>query len=348
MTDLTQYVQLPTITAIYKSYEQAREQAHRPHLGASQIGHHCDRYLWYQFRWADHEEFEGRMLRLFAHGGVEETRLVRDLRNIGVTVYEVDPETGRQFNFTAFGGHFACNLDGVGHGLPESSKWHMLEFKTASAKNFAKLKSTGLKKWNPQYWAQAQIGMDLAGLQRTLHLTTNKDTDEIYGERIKHSAKEAKALLDRAERVIFSESPLDRVSDRPDWHQCKFCAMHSICHGDRVAEVNCRTCVHSTPERDGTWSCREHGRTLSVDEQRSGCKSHLMRPDLVPYAEAVDSGPGFVEYRAKDGRTFWNHVDGVAAGEYRYASSEMRAAGTLPLPPDIEALRQAFDARVDG
>ena len=74
-----------------------------------------------------------------------------------------------------------------------------------------------------------------------------------------------------------------------------------------------------------------------------------MRPDLVPYAEAVDSGPGFVEYRAMDGSTFWNHVDGASAGEYRYTSSEMRAAtGPLPLPPDIEALRQAFDARVEG
>lgn len=350
MADISQYAQLLTVQAIYRNYEERREPAHRPHLGGSQIGHPCDRYLWLQFRWADHPKFDGRMLRLFDHGNVEETRLVRDLRNIGVTVYDVDPDTGKQFNFTAFGGHFACNLDGVGHGLPESSKWHMLEFKTASAKNFAKLKSAGLKKWNPQYWAQVIVGMELADLPRALHLTTCKDTDEIYGERVRAESKEAERLLNRAERVIFSESPLDRVSDRPDWFACKFCAMHSICHGDRVAEVNCRTCVHSTPERDGTWSCREHERTLSVDDQRAGCKSHLMRPDLVPYAEAVDSGPGFVEYRTKDGSKFWNCEEGVRhPGEHRYYSREMRAAtGTLPLPPDIEALRQAFDARIDG
>ena len=350
MTDLTQHIQLPTITAIYKSYEERREPPHRPHLGGSQIGHPCDRYLWLLFRWADHEEFEGRMLRLFDHGNLEETRLVRDLRNIGVTVYEVDPETGRQFNFTAFGGHFGLSLDAVAHGLRESGRWHAVEMKTHNARSFADLARKGVEKSKPQHADQMQIGMELADIDRALYLAVNKDTDALYGERLRRDQKRAKALLDRAERVIFSESPLDRVSDRPDWFACKFCAMHGICHGDRVAEVNCRTCCFSTPKRDGTWECSEHEKTLSVDEQRAGCKSHLMRPDLVPYAEAVDSGPGFVEYRTKDGSKFWNCEEVVRhPGEHRYYSREMRAApGPLPLPPDIEALRQAFDARIDG
>ena len=347
MADLTQYAPLPTVQSIYRHFEEKRGHPHRPHLGASQIGHACDRYLWYQFRWCGHEEPEGRVLRLFDHGDVEETRLVRDLRAIGVTVYDLDPDTGRQFTFTAFGGHFGCSLDGVGQGFSESGKWHLLEFKTSNAKKFASLQKDGLEKWNPQYWAQILVAMELSGLPRTMHMTTCKDNDHIYAERVKEQPTKAARYLDRAERVIFSEEPLERVSERPDWYECKWCCMHGICHGDQVAEVNCRTCVHSTPERDGTWTCAKHNATLSTKEQRQGCESHLMRPNLVPYADAMDSTPGSVEYKSRKGLTFWNHVSGSSAGERCYTSHEMHAAKTpLPMADDAENVRQQFGGAV--
>ena len=345
MANISDHTQLPTIQAIYRNYEQSRPNGHRKHLGASQIGHSCDRYLWYQFHWCDKEQPEGRVLRLFDHGDVEEERLVRDLRAIGVTVYDIDPDTGRQFTFSAFGGHFGISLDGVGQGFEESDAWHLLEFKTANRSKFQQLKKDGLKKWNPQYWAQIIIGMKLAGLPRTMHLTTCKDTDEIYGERVRPDEDHALRLLNRAERVIFSEEPLERVSDRPDWYECKFCCMHSICHGDQVAQVNCRTCVHSTAERDGTWSCSKWEKTLSTQEQRAGCSHHLMRPQLVPYAEAVDAGDGWVKYR-HDGGEFYNSID---RGDRCYNSQEMRSASQrLPLDPEAEAIRLKFDGEVKG
>lgn len=344
MADITNHTQLPTIQAIYRHYEQSRGGGHRPHLGASQIGLPCDRFLWYQFHWCDSKTPEGRVLRLFDHGDVEEERIVRDLRNIGVTVYDVDPDTGRQFLFTAFGGHFGCSLDGVGQGFEESSKWHLLEFKTASSKRFAQLKKDGLVKWSPQYWAQVIVGMDLAGLERTMHLTTCKDTDEMYGERVRSNSNEARQYLNRAERIIFSEEPLEKVSERPDWYQCKFCDMWDVCHGERVAEVNCRTCVHSTAERDGTWSCAKWEKTLTKQEQRAGCNSHLMRPSLVPYASATDAGDDWVQY-SHEGGTFYNATE---RGEYAYTSHEMRAAQKLPLEPEAEAIRLRFDGEVEG
>ena len=43
-------------------------------VGASSIGHKCERYLWYQFRWFFREKFNGRMLRLFDRGHREEAR----------------------------------------------------------------------------------------------------------------------------------------------------------------------------------------------------------------------------------------------------------------------------------
>jgi len=344
MADLTNYTPLPTVQSIYRLYE-SRRQSHRPHLGASQIGASCDRFLWYLFRWADHDMPDGRVLRLFDHGNAEEDRLVRDLRHAGYTVYSQDPDTGQQFTFTAFDGHFGCSLDGAIQGIPESSKWHLLEVKTANAKSFAQLKRDGLEKWSPKYYAQVLIGMELAELERALHLTVNKDSDDLYGERVRAQPKRAHKLLDRAERVIFSEDPLERISDRPDWYECKWCAMWHICHGARVAEVNCRTCVHSTPMRNGTWHCARHDKTLTTKEQRAGCDRHLMRPSLVPYAEAVDAGEDWIEY----GTGFSNHADGVHGGRHCYTSHELRASRRqLPLDETAEQARVEFGATVEG
>lgn len=57
-----------TPAMIYKAYEDEAESGHRPHLGASLIGHHCERYLWLVFRWAKAKKFAGRMYRLFGTG----------------------------------------------------------------------------------------------------------------------------------------------------------------------------------------------------------------------------------------------------------------------------------------
>ncbi|MBK9427232.1 MAG: oxidoreductase [Gammaproteobacteria bacterium] len=344
MTDLTKLTRSPTASAIYAAYE-ARREGHRPHLGGSQIGHHCGRYLWLQFRWAASPSFDGRMLRLFDHGNHEEKRIVADLRAIGATVYEVDPDTGRQITYTAFCGHFGASLDGVAIGLPEAPhKWHVLEFKTSGDKPFQSLIKTGVEKDKHQHYSQMQIGMELAGIDRAMYIVINKNTDEIYTERVRHKPREAQRLLDRAARVIFSDAPLERVSDRPDWYQCRWCEARDVCHEGAPAEVNCRTCLHSTAERDGTWSCARHSKTLSTQDQRTGCDRHLYRPDMIAqYGEPTDAGYDWVEYGG------WrNHCDGAAGGKHGYTSSEVRAADRMPLPDDVEAVRQRFGGTVEA
>lgn len=109
----------PTRDAIFAAYEADRDDGFRPHLGASQIGKPCERALWYDFRWVTRSGFQGRILRLFETGQLEEARLVRNLRRIGATVLEVDPETGRQWRVEAHGGHFGGSLDAVALGLIE-------------------------------------------------------------------------------------------------------------------------------------------------------------------------------------------------------------------------------------
>lgn len=58
----------------------------RSHLGGSMIGRKCEREIWYGFRWAARSKFQGRILRLFQRGHLEEFRFVRYLEQIGIEV----------------------------------------------------------------------------------------------------------------------------------------------------------------------------------------------------------------------------------------------------------------------
>lgn len=283
---------LPTVLAIYERYEKRRGDWRRAHLGASQIGKPCERALWYQFRWASAPSFDGRMLRLFDTGDREEARLVADLRAIGVEVHEVDETTGRQFQVSEHGGHFGGSMDGAGVGFQESSQWHVLEFKTSNAKRFAELKRNGVEKARPEHYAQMQVYMHLTGMQRAYYLAVCKDTDEIYGERVRYDMSTATWLVERARRIIEAASPPPRISEDPDYYLCGWCDHREVCHGGQLPEVTCRTCVHATPELDGDrrWSCARWKKNLSLTEQKAGCSEHLFVPATTPW-EVVDADP---------------------------------------------------------
>lgn len=298
-------MQPPIVKAIYDAYDANRKQPHRPHLGGSQIGNNCSRALWYQFRWAWKEQHEGRILRLFETGDREEIRVIQNLRAAGCTVWERDPETGMQPRFTSHGGHFALSLDGVIEGLPESSKPHTLEVKTMSDKYFKALCNMGLEKAKPIYWAQCQIGMHLSGLERCLFISVNKNTDEIYAERIRPEPAYAKDLLAKAERIIFSDAPPLGISNDPAWFECKFCPYHALCHGSQLPELNCRTCAFSTPEKTGAWSCARHRKGLDEIDQRIGCGDHIYNPALVNLP-VHDTGDDWVDYINEEGEVVRN------------------------------------------
>ena len=299
----------PTVAAIYAAYEADAETGYRAHLGASLIGTECTRAIWYGFRWATRARHTGRILRLFQTGHLAEARFVADLRRIGVTVLEVDPETGRQWTLRDAGGHFGGSMDAVAIGVPEAPKaWHVCEFKTHSAKSFAKLQAEGVAASKPLHWAQMQAYMQLAGLDRAFYLAVCKNTDELYQERIHHDAEAALRILAKAERIIAAARPPARISDDPAWWQCRLCDHHAVCHEGQAVERHCRACLHATPVDGGAWHCRRHEHPLTRQDQEVGCAAHLFIPDLVP-GEQLDAGEDWVSYRLPDGSE-WR--DGVS------------------------------------
>ena len=295
----------PTLSAIYAAYEATRGDGFRDHLGASLIGKPCERALWYDFRWITPATFPGRILRLFETGQLEEARLVRNLRATGATVLDVDPETGRQFRVEAVGGHFGGSLDAVAIGLIEAPKtWHVVEFKTHSARSFHELAAKGVARAKPQHAAQMQIYMALSGITRAIYLAVCKDTDALHIERIAADQAMADRLLAKAERVITAARPPSRISDDPAWFECRFCPHHAVCHEGGAAAITCRSCLHATPVEAG-WHCDRHGHHPDPTQQRAACTSHLFVHDLVP-GDVVDAGDDHVAYRLADGTTWIN------------------------------------------
>ena len=300
---------MPTLDAIYAAYVAEANNGFRDHLGASIIGKECCRALWYDFRWVTRSAFSGRMLRLFETGRREEDRLVRDLRRTGATVLDTDPETGRQWQVAALGGHFGGSLDAVAIGLLEAPRtWHAVEFKTHGLKSFTALKKDGARRAKPQHWAQMQVYMNLTGITRAMYVAVCKDTDEIYVERVRIDPAAGQRLIAKAKRVIDAPRPPAKISEEPTWWQCRLCEHHDHCHSDRPAERNCRTCLHSTLV-DGGWICGRWNRGLSSGEQRRGCPFHLLIPDLVP-GVPIDAGDDWVAYRLADGSTW---IDGAGS-----------------------------------
>ena len=311
-------------------------------MGASLIGHDCERHVWMNFHWALKPTFPGRVLRLFSTGQREESRIVEELRGIGATVWETDPATGDQWRVSACDGHFGGSLDGVAEGLPEAPKTPaVLEFKTHSHKSFTDLIAKRVQIAKPQHYDQMTVYMGLMQLDRAMYIAVNKDTDDVYCEWVHFDADRFAQLLAKAERLIGLSEPPPRISEDPSNWQCKYCSYHAVCHGDTAAEANCRTCCHATPVKEGAWACEAKTQTLTTEQQKVGCSQHLMLPALVPYATAVDGGVNWVGYHHKTtGAAFVNGVEVSGFGPV-FASKELHHCPGV-LIEDVAAMKDKF------
>lgn len=338
-----------TVSRIYQAYESDAEDGNRPHLGASLIGHACERFLWLTFRWVDAKKFSGRMLRLFETGQLAEARFVSNLRRIGIEVHDVTPD-GKQWRVSDLGGHFGGSMDGAGVGFAEAPKtWHVLEFKTHNDKSFADLQKNGVRKAKPMHYAQMQIYMGLTGMERAFYLAVNKNTDELYGERVDFDPVEFANLKARAERVINANEPPLRCSNDPSWYQCKMCDFHEHCHGEAAPAVNCRTCAHATAEMDGAaaWSCQMDGGRPDLAFQRTGCPSHRYIPILLErFAKQKDYVNGDVVYETATGEFANGDPNNGALSSQEIRDCEQKVMLADAYRIKCELIGQGIDAKV--
>ena len=241
----------------------------RPYLGISGIANDCARDLWYNFRLCSKQKLTPRLKRLFARGHREEPIIIADLLKIGIITY------GDQYECVAGHGHILGHCDGKAINVPDAPKTkHLLEFKTASNKNFKKfVKANDLEIAHPVYYGQVVCYMYLMGLTRTLFIVVNKDNDERHYERVKCSTDHAKELLARAEDIISTDIPPAKIAG-PSYYRCKFCDNYDICHFNGKINKTCRTCKKCEIHEDGKWKCSKHGIWLAFDQQQLACDQY--------------------------------------------------------------------------
>lgn len=309
-----------TTDAIYRAIAQRVRQGDSRGVGMSQAGEQCERAVWYRLRWAAPlETITGQKERIFETGRREEERLLADLAAAGVQVDTVDPATGRQFTVALANGWLRGKVDGLCLGLPEAPKtWHVVETKSHKQESFKELlkhapsKGEGLRRSKPDHFAQVQLYLLGLGLTRALYLAVNKNTEELYAERVEFDATFALALEARIERIWSSDKAPPRLWDDPAARgafACSWCPAKAQCHDGAFARVNCRTCLSARFDAGANVFCTLHQKELSYNEQRVGCDQHLFLPSLVP-ATQTDANPDArtVTYQLADGTTW---IDGL-------------------------------------
>lgn len=196
--------------AAHLDYEIARKnklQPQRDYLGASALGHPCDRSVQFAFAGAPKErEMTPDTLRKIAFGHLSEAWAYQEFKDAGFWLTQHN-KFGALYSFSQMDGKFKGHPDGVfikgppveGMGYP--SLW---EHKGVGHKTYDAVERQGLKKARPGYYTQVNLYM--AYLELTEHpavLTfTNLDTGAQTHLSIPYDADEAQKASDRAVKII--------------------------------------------------------------------------------------------------------------------------------------------------
>jgi len=264
--------------SIYEAIEKREEKELRlSRIGASGIGGSCLREIWYSWRVYDDKKFDGRMLRLFQTGHLQEDRILSDLKLAGYTVWDRD-DNGEQPTFTDETGHFVAKLDGVIKGVPGSEKTpHDLEIKTHSLKSFDDVVKKGVEVSKPLHYAQMQAGMMLSdgSLKRALYVALCKNDERYHVERIREDLPAQDVIRKKVIKLVEATIPPVGISADGKSFECKWCDMKAVCLGEKEPIVTCRSCRFSVVGKtNGEWLCGNTGAVLTNSEQLKACESY--------------------------------------------------------------------------
>ncbi|MDZ4135352.1 MAG: hypothetical protein U1D06_07115 [Paracoccaceae bacterium] len=221
----------------------------RTYLGASRLGHACERALQFEFAGAPKDEgadFGGQTLRIFEIGHQLEDLAIRWLCAAGLDLYtrKGNRPDGEQFGFSVAGGRIRGHVDGIiaaapaplGIGVP--ALW---ECKTMNAKNWRACVKEGVAVAKPVY--AAQIALYQAYMEGTvpgisanpaLFTAINKDTAELHHELVPFDAGLAQRMSDRGVRILQATDAgelLPRIASNRDFFECRFCPWAERCWG---------------------------------------------------------------------------------------------------------------------
>lgn len=247
---------LPSPEDILERIEEAMvmhrgEQEPRAYLGASAVGNRCEAYLAFSLRgYPDTDPETPRIFRIFELGHLIENVVVKHLLMAKVPILPENPMTGKQWTYTAFGGHVVGHADGLYDGNTPG----IVEIKSMNSDKFNKFSRLGIKYSHRSYYDQVTLLMGLSGYSYTLFVAYNKDTSAYHFEWVYLDPFDLSSLVHRIEKAM-SKSPERISNDETDW-RCRECFKREACWEGKLPNKRDRkTCGAAYPTKVGGWEC---------------------------------------------------------------------------------------------
>ncbi|QTP63902.1 hypothetical protein HUT03_02250 [Candidatus Liberibacter africanus] len=222
--------------------ETIPEREPRKYLGASLIGDSCPRKLQYHMTGTPPDQkLSGIISRIFDTGHALEKVAIEWMRQAGFELLTED-ETGQQFGFSQGDGAIQGHIDGIITSAPEELNLAapcLWECKTMNNKSWLTTSQQGLVKSKPVY--ASQIAFYQAYMEcyehPALFMAINKDTSELYFERVPFDGFLAQQLTERAVNIIEDtkvDYSLPRISEDPECFFCRFCEFKRKCWNEQA------------------------------------------------------------------------------------------------------------------
>lgn len=246
---------------------EAIEKGHEPfdifNLTASAI-HRCTREMWLDFRNCSVKEFKTNRIIAMKIGQSIEAMVYQWLEDAG---YKVSHKQSKLLNKY---GNTIAKIDGI---IFADKRYRLLSIKSCNSKHYKDwMKSANIdyekKQAHIEMFHSAQLSQRGAILDSVFFVVVNKDTSEIHVEIMDYDKQYAEVAVNSIYEAIESESlpALDESFD------CAWCNQKSVCKGETVAQINCRTCAHVSVV-NGSFEC--------VHGYGKICHRYVFHPQLV-------------------------------------------------------------------
>jgi len=257
---------------IFTALHEAQEP--RFYMGASMMGHECDRKVWLDYRGFKGEssnpykkdDHPGRVFAIFQAGHDIEEMLIKALGDI------VEDEQV-PVSLPPIKGH----ADGV---LRIDGKRELLEIKSANKRRFKLFKEKGVEETEPKYFVQMQVYMHLLLLHQGRFLVMCKDDSEIHVETVAYNRAKAQRAIERGMALAHSGEP-DKIDSSGSHPLCTFCEYRRYCHASielRVAKKACLNCAHLSRGH-----CVLHKKDIEHPERDCDLHAGLEMADKYPF-----------------------------------------------------------------
>lgn len=207
-----------TLEAVDLALEMNQEQGNRNYLGFSEIGDKCSRKLWYGYNKFEKKPFTANTLKKFDDGNRGEDIMAARIKAAGIKIW------GTQSEFVL--GKFKGHCDGFIIPL-ENPIEHVWEHKSTEK---PPKEDTLLKDWNYQYYCQALMYMYASGVHNhymTISTAGERHTIALFTE---YNPLLVEELLQKAEYIIGTKTPPDKISNTPAFYHCKYmCSFREVC-----------------------------------------------------------------------------------------------------------------------